>query len=370
MLSLCGRYNKTDTVSILISARSASYRAVVYSYRESVQQQQGGYYCTKPFSGLKQSGADDKASMVKGNWERRAELAALRREEEKALKAQRKERESKPRVASAESILVRLKREGPSLRVWLARPGAEECCQLWFRTGFCELKKCRFAHTQTLGLPLPLVEEGLEHHGLQELACEGPVEATALSPKDVRFVHFIALGDRALFDWARPQCWEGWAQGRAMPSLRALSITEGDEAGDVREDGKEEGQAGGQGRGQGRGQKEGADKRGASGAAAQHACPLPPMLALLDSKRHAAVALGGLLAFLDVQELCRLQIACQKAKKAVQADAPSRERRRAAFGLVSGEVSRGRKQDRRKRQKGAFLGSADKVDAYARGIPR
>lgn len=311
--------------------------------------------------------------MVKGNWERRAELAALRREEEKARKAEKKQ--AGPKATTAESVLARLRRGGgdnaEGVMVWVLRADAaqhhELVCRSWYRTSFCEAKRCRCAHTASLASSVRglVYDESLEAE-LEEAVCEGPLDAASLPAKDLRFVRFIAVGGgRLVFDWARPQAWTVWAEGQALPSLRALSITE-DAVGEAdagadgegEEGGGDEGPAGGGGGGKRRGVAEKAAAT-ASGAVCH-------LAALATSNRLSSL----LLSFLPVRELGCLLSCSPRFKKAVLVDDASRQRRKTAFGLVSGDVSRSRKQEKKKSQKRAFIGSTDKVDAYARGIGR
>ena len=88
--------------------------------------------------------------MVKGNWERRAEKAAIRREEAKDKKEQRK---SATKVAGSESVFNRvIHDESICLEeafAWLESSDHEEVCKMWFRTETCKLgKKCKLFHTK------------------------------------------------------------------------------------------------------------------------------------------------------------------------------------------------------------------------------
>lgn len=267
-------------------------------------------------------------------------MASLRREEEKARKAEKRQGgASKP--TSAESVLARLRKGGEheGVVVWVLRAdGAEMVCRSWYRTSFCEAKKCRLSHNACLALSVRGlgVDDGAE---AEEAVCEGPLDAASLSAKDLRFVRFIAVGDRLCFDWARPRVWTDWAEGQALPSLRALSITEEGEG------------------------EEGQDRE--KEALRPEKAGVCHLARIATSNR-----LGPMLAFLSVQELALLLSCSPRFKKAVLADDASRQRRKAAFGLISADVSRSRKQEKKKSQKRAFLGSTDKVDAYARGIDR
>lgn len=311
--------------------------------------------------------------MVKGNWQRRAELAAQRRDEDKARKAERRDR-PKVQGASAESVVTRLRRDGNNdALVWLdvgdSASTGEESCRAWFRTGFCSAKKCRNAHGFSLQLHGRVVMRGAfgvdassdgdetDSPTTERLVEPEPVPLEQLSSKLLRRVRFISLAKTGacVFDSSDAGAWEAHLAATAplllLPELRSLAIAEGEEEED---EGERDATGGGEtvaGAGQ--------DKLRAT------------FTRVLLSKLGAQIILPRLLAFLPVREIfASFVLTCSGVKKAALGDAETRNRRRAFLGDVSGALSKERKLERKRRAKQAHIGASDKVDAYARGIAR
>ena len=94
--------------------------------------------------------------MVKGNWERRAELASLRRAEEKERKALKK---TGGKAVNPESILQKLYKDmvlkvnGAHIDVYVADPeGGMMCCAAHLRTADCRMKRCRLMHDDSVSI--------------------------------------------------------------------------------------------------------------------------------------------------------------------------------------------------------------------------
>lgn len=115
--------------------------------------------------------------MVKGNFERRKELAEKRKEDRKAEVERKK---AGAALATPVEVRGRLLHDAKvagatdDLLAWVAAPASDDdqtrkdVCDSWWRTGFCALKRCRLSH-----------EESISHlRGVPESAC---VDAGSLS---------------------------------------------------------------------------------------------------------------------------------------------------------------------------------------------
>ena len=115
--------------------------------------------------------------MVKGNFERRKELAEKRKEDRKAEVERKK---AGAALATPVEVRGRLLHDAKvagatdDLLAWVAAPASDDdqtrkdVCDSWWRTGFCALKRCRLSH-----------EESICHlRGVPESAC---VDAGSLS---------------------------------------------------------------------------------------------------------------------------------------------------------------------------------------------
>lgn len=297
--------------------------------------------------------------MVKGNWERRAELAALRREEEKARKLEKKSKGGCLKVVSAESVVSRMKREGVDAQCWLAavdEASAVSVCRAFFRTGFCSAKRCRLVH-----VPSPIAhlkgvcfrdEGGGGAEADEELACDSsPVALSDLSTKDYKRLSFVALGGVCVFDYADTTAWERYSASLVVSCAVAVDprapIAEGEDEDGDEEVGEEDDETS-------------RDQRP------------PPFECMIVSKQGVALGLlSCVLSFLSVRDVFgSFVFVCHKVRKGVLSDALVRLRKRAAFGDVSSLLSKKSKAQKKKRNKQAYIGAQDKVDAYARGIAR
>jgi hypothetical protein len=100
--------------------------------------------------------------MVKGNKERRQELARRRNDEKAAEVERRKLGPAFATPAEARARLLSDARGGAAeaeLVGWIVSPGGREGCESWFRTGACPHRRCRFSHDASIshlaGVPPP-----------------------------------------------------------------------------------------------------------------------------------------------------------------------------------------------------------------------
>eukprot|EP01038_Epipyxis_sp_PR26KG_P015131 gene15131-20369_t len=121
--------------------------------------------------------------MVKGNWERRAELAAIRRDEKKNLKAAKKKGNDPNNGSlnnpSIDGIIYKLTYESMLTKVkefvtiWLEDEDHNNTlCQEFFRTELCSNKKCNLGHHITLGSMIKNIYYDLDQmDGNVEIQC-------------------------------------------------------------------------------------------------------------------------------------------------------------------------------------------------------
>ena len=90
--------------------------------------------------------------MVKGNWERRVELASQRRQEAKLKKEEKKLKTKTPKVVSPEAACNMLLQRCPDLvaeskiDAWLVNESGIKVCSRYMRTEECTQKKCSYGH--------------------------------------------------------------------------------------------------------------------------------------------------------------------------------------------------------------------------------
>lgn len=320
--------------------------------------------------------------MVKGNWERRAELASLRREEEKSLKAAKRElRATGSKIISAEGAITRLRNRATQsiVHCWLdssrapetqedsKRPRGnslstlERCdlvCKSWFRTNFCEKKRCKLPHN-----PSPIAHlrgvvfdvDGDEEEE-ERSCCPEPVTLESITSKDFQRLRFIAIASRCIYDYSRPSVWDCFMQESIDDVLHAnfkcLAIKEGsneDEIGEIIEP------------------NGGCHKK--SDVEDKH--DRQKFSSVFFGKRGAALLFPVVLSYLSVAEIFgNFILVSREVKKRILGDEQTRERRRTTYGGFSAVLSKEKKQERKKKKKNSFLPAKDKVDAFARGIPR
>lgn len=145
--------------------------------------------------------------MVKGNWERRAELANIRRSEAKAKKLNRNTSQSIESILNflSKNLLVK----GFSVQVWLENDSKIIVCRKFLRcAGICDIKKCRRSHeTSTISI------RGFEHSvddkidSPVEYCCDDPINLEALQIKDYNRIRFITVDNVCIYDYLNTSLW-------------------------------------------------------------------------------------------------------------------------------------------------------------------
>ena len=135
--------------------------------------------------------------MVKGNGDRRRELAAMRKQDQLEEISRKKSGPLKATPTEIRAILLDLSTKGflldgkEELKVWvISNPDCADeqpsTCISYLRTGDCSLKKCKYKHTQSL-CKLKNMTDPLEGGGIPPLV-------------PVLLVDFTDPGDNQIYD--------------------------------------------------------------------------------------------------------------------------------------------------------------------------
>lgn len=182
--------------------------------------------------------------MVKGNWERRAEMANKRREEARARKAAR----GAIHASGPEAIITRLRKDYNSSRAhlvlcWVSvtvsdsdgdewESGRKPICTQWFRTEYCENKRCRKSHEITISNEFRVDFDPLKQYEPQAVVIMMPM--IELKTKDILSIKFISVDRVCVYDWSDPNVWSSWLTFNAMEiaSVKQLNSIPEDTFGD------------------------------------------------------------------------------------------------------------------------------------------
>ena len=178
--------------------------------------------------------------MVKGNWERRCEMANIKRAEAKERKVLKKS----GKVVNPESILQKLykdttlKENGARIDVYVADPEGGKLCSAHLRTAECRIKKCRLIHVDTISVaqlrnlppiggmksereddegcrppPAPdaAVFDSTTSSSVPEKRCLPSCPIDEIMPlKDWSTLMFAAVDSECVYDYLTPAVWNSW----------------------------------------------------------------------------------------------------------------------------------------------------------------
>jgi hypothetical protein len=159
--------------------------------------------------------------MVKGNWQRRAELANLKRA---AAKAKKQGRCSS--TPSPESVITKLTRfpelADSNIYVWLSTQDDRLICSAFFR-GDCSNRKCKQSHSgvETIGKVrnVKYPEDGVE----SEPFCTR-FELKEISPKDYSYIRLIVVDGFCVYDDTDSEIWLNWLSEKLRSNMARVSI--------------------------------------------------------------------------------------------------------------------------------------------------
>lgn len=314
--------------------------------------------------------------MVKGNWERRAELSVIRREKEKERKAAKK-----AGVKSAQAVAASLlAREGTieeleSLQCFCFAEGLQEVCSEYLRTGDCshvekkskkKEKACKYGHdTECLRDVFDSSSIDLLHAGTEstEQCVVGPFDLRALSSKRHHNLAFIGVNGSLVYDHKYPYLWVNSKYNIAKSRGDSITLDADSEGGSgrLRDDSLGEGDvtfvkcaAPPAGKLKEEGENEGEEGRGGA---------VVSMVLFKVLKRN----FDCVCSYLSSEEVATTKSICRKTKEAVQTSGYLRERLREAKAQHAATLSKKKKADKKKKTKAAGMGTKMKVDGFARG---
>lgn len=325
--------------------------------------------------------------MVKGNWERRAELAANRR-----LENREKKKNSKEKVATGESVRARLLSPkfvtNPSnILVWCVSGEQRAVCSNWFRADSCTLKKCKLGHRGATVSHLRDVYRGeLPLETPSERMCDPPVPLESLPARDSNLIHFVAINNRCVFDYLFPEVWNTFLFECVTLAVAASDTTQDstreDTAQNIISTQNEAAKATDTVLSlvpvRGRARTISADQNILQHANLLHAvegetaAQAPGSASLLDSAAFlnlwkSSGACAHILSFLPDKDMMQVSLCNKDLRKQCLENSTFRHRKREYFSRVAGTYSKSKKAEQKKKKVQAHTKTLSKKDEFARG---
>lgn len=317
-------------------------------------------------------------------------MSLIRRTEAKEKKASK----SDTTKINLESILQKLQRDeqliasGANVNVWLTDPSENMLCKCYMRRDDCRSKKCKLAHN---GVTIAHIRNvpftaSTDSHGLQESekACLPPVALDTVTAKESNKIMFIAVDGACVFDYLNHDLWHKWiavhhpvcptdsdilrsptteksrktaSNGTAI--LPALLEAE-------KEADHEETQSESTSVGDSEEEKEKVPKKEEKISKKLSASSSSSKKIFFASEADGK-SLSQVFTFLSNEEVIAL-LCCSKITKSVcLKDELVRQRKKEAISAFAHDVSKKKKEEKRKKAKNACISKVDKKDAFARG---
>lgn len=315
--------------------------------------------------------------MVKGNWERRAEIGLLRRKEEKERKAAKKAG-VKSASAVAASLLARDSSSEltnlESLQCFCFSEEEEAAvCSEYLRAGECshagkkgDKKKdkkeraCKWGHdTECLRDVLDKVEMQAETD--TEPRIVGPFDLRMISSKRHRQIAFIGVNGECVYDHLNPFLWVGSKFNIAKARAGSVTSEVSEPGDDDKEEKKEEDDEEEEKLGVGIAKCPAGDG-GEGGEVSGDTAVLRDLL--FKVTRKCPEHLGS---FLSDEEVAWAKEVSKPFKEMVNSSALLRGRIREARSAKSGILCKKKKEEKKKSKKAANVSSKAKIDGFARG---
>ena len=296
--------------------------------------------------------------MVKGNWERRAELAQIRRAEGRLAKEEKKLSGGKKSIKiCGESAVMKLLSfhigSDVVLTAWLdLKRSLGRICSANLRLfEGCSIKRCRLPHSLVSVGHLRQVPIPTEFSSASEVELDNPVPLVSVSGADYARIRFLAVGSRCVFDWANADLWQSYAQeldsakcvikssiGATVLSKVAENSDESDgEHGiDILDE---------------------TEKLIDLHVRNDTTCIFET---IINQHPRALLFCFAALTLTDVAQLTQCNSGIRRAMFSVS-------RYKELKSVMATEYARRRQDEKRKRHKQAFVGNDSKVDAFARG---
>lgn len=336
--------------------------------------------------------------MVKGNWERRAELSSQRRKEEKRKKEARKAGviDYTPRMIC--DILLQSQSEdltmaSATILAYLDESSGSSCLQHVRGFDGCVKKRCKLSHGSGQVGHLRGCNDGSELSSNTEKSISEGVSLRDLDKRMFDSILFLSVDGKLVFDYHYPENWDNYRR------ILNISATERAKDKPLLEEGEEDEEAG-----------ESGESGGSPGGKRKYSVGNEKELDLLDRRMRSTsicdsididenenenekesspiqsemdlemlapdqwkaflkfaptTLVDQLLRLLEVREICYLRGASSTIKNAISAS-PYARRELRSKSANSNEVKR-KKQEKKKKQKNAFKSSNNKIDGFARG---
>lgn len=340
-----------------------------------------------------------------GNWERRAELAKIRHAESKDKKALRNDKT----IINKESVLHKLQRDilllqsGARCNVWLSMSNEILVCKCYMRTEDCRLKKCKSRHDSVTVSHLKNIHYNGEEHE-EESGCDPCLPISEIATKDSNRLMFISIDNVCVYDHLNADIWHEWvlinrppppplqsptynshdSSGILSEGISGMTVTEkrdrsnshhlnpknplaaivGDSDEEEGEEGEEE---------DGDAEKKAVNNSSGSNGASPSSSSFKGNSKegrgknYFHSEGFDENCSSKLFSYLDNTAVVSLLTCSKMFKSLCLRDQAVRQRKKEALAVSSHDVSRRRKEEKRKKAKNACISKNDKRDEFARG---
>lgn len=305
--------------------------------------------------------------MVKGNWERRAELVAARRVEERNKKAQKSV--GSKQLATAESVITKVQRdpllEEDAAQAWFQSESEVPVCKEWFRSESCSVKRCKHSHEWTIG-HLRNVNYTEDENTRTENLPSGPFQLSGVARKDYSKLLFLAIAGECVYDKSFPEVWEAWIEQRTQfvkgldraTKLRAISEASDELCRDRGDSMASTGDV-----------TSGVEKLGITDVPSSTGPDFSAFFFDADNQVIApfSVVFSHLVPYLSTLEVRNIAITNKGMYNHCQRVDVYKMRRREALTQIAADLSRVKKTEKKKKAKQANVKKESKKDGFARG---
>lgn len=294
--------------------------------------------------------------MGKGNWERRAELVHIRRDIARARKLSRG-----VLVITGESVIRKVLKfqetcEFKNVFAWIDGNSENNCrilCEDWFRSESCDVKRCSASHEVSIASLKNLhpYDTSFPKDVPQRYVVQVSLEN--ISPSQYEKLNFLSIDGVCAYDWRFPEIWKEWLHQQSIGKDTPISsdmlptISEFNELESNSDQIKIENH------------DDVFDLKSHN--------QVDSLFLVNDLPLFGHKILGHILKFCEMLDCCSLQLTCHHAKTKVRTDDTYCIHKREYLKLNAKDISRRKKEEKKKKVKNAFVKKTDKKDAFARG---
>ena len=287
--------------------------------------------------------------MVKGNWERRAEMANQRR-----MEAKQRKREKKTKGPSIESICIHLLRDQylqdqlSVIHCYLPLDENFLVCKSYLRSE-CSAKRCKYAHDgASISMLRTICDVPVDDKQFQEIGLNEPIMLQNLEIGLFAQVRIIVIDSTIVYDVENPNVWKLYSERQnQLRKDRELDVLE-----ELEED-----------------KVSILDTKDVAIENELTACSMIMNLFQLAPTTICNI----MLSYLSNNDLCNIiQVNCHIRDFCLRNDY-FRYRKKEMLstnGALAARISKEKKVAKKKKSKEAFIPKTEKRDAFARGIAR